>query len=147
MAVKVYSVNSRIPVSIGGVVFKLAPYTQAQKIEMAEFSNLEGGEYLQNASRMTFRAMKFSIKGVEGLEDGLTGEPYKLEFDESGNLTDTCVNDLLNLELSENLVLACLSFMKGVPKEITHPVTKEKLEGVEIVAQDLGLKKNSPAVS
>lgn len=116
-------------------------------MELAEFSQFEGGQYLQSASRLVFRAMKYSIKDIVGLEDAVTGEPYKLEFDEKGNLTDACVNDVLNLELSEKLVISCMLFMKGIPTEITDPRTGVKLEGVEVLPPEAGLKKNSPEVS
>lgn len=145
MAVKVYSLNARIPVKIGDVTFKLSPFSQSQKIEMAEFANFESGQYLQNASRMTFRALKYSIKGVEGLEDALTGEPYALEFDDSGCLTDAAVNDLLSIEIADKLMIACMAILKGIPKEIVNPQTGQKMEGVEVLPVESALKKNTPA--
>lgn len=147
MAVKVYSVNTRIPIKIGDVTFKLSPFSQAQKIEMAEFANFEGGQYLQNASRMTFRAIKFSVKDVEGLEDALTGEKYKLEFDDTGCLTDACVNDILSIEIADKLMVACMAMLKGIPTEIVNQQTGQKMEGVEVLPAESALKKSIVAPS
>lgn len=147
MAVKVYSVNTRIPIKIGDVTFKLSPFSQAQKIEMAEFAQFEGGQYLQNASRMTFRAIKYSVKEVEGLEDALTGQPYKLEFDDSGCLTDESVNDLLSIEIVDKLMISCMAMLKGIPKEIINQQTGQKMEGVEVMPAESALKKNIQVAS
>lgn len=145
MAVKVYPLSARIPVKIGDVVFKLAPFSQAQKIELAEFSQFEGGAYLQNASLLVFRAMRYSIKYMSGVVDAITGEEYKLQFDEAGHLTEECANDLLNMEISETLVLACMAFLKGVPEQILDHRTGKPIEGVEIMPAESGVKKNPPA--
>lgn len=147
MAVKVYSVNTRIPIKIGDVTFKLSPFSQAQKIEMAEFAHFEAGQYIQNASKMTFRAIKYSVKDVEGLEDALTGGTYQLQFDDSGCLTDEAVNDLLSIEIVEKLMVACLAMLKGIPKEIINQQTGQKMEGVEVLPAESALKKNTQVVS
>jgi len=155
LALKVYPLSARIPVKIGDVVFKLAPFSQSQKIELAEFSQFEGGAYLQNASLLVFRAMRYSIKSVTGLVDAITGEEYKLVFDEAGYLTEECANDLLNLEISDKMVLMCMAFLKGIPTELLDHRTGKPVEGVEILAAESGVKKNpsvetspsSPSVS
>lgn len=118
----------------------MAPLTQEQKLELASFASFEGGQYVQNASRMAFRAIKYTIKEIIGVEDALTGKPYELEFDDQGVMKEHCVNDILNMGLDEKLLLACLAMVRGVPTEIMHD--GKKLEGVEILPIEAAIKKN-----
>lgn len=138
---KVYPLHARIPVKIGDVVFKLSPFSHAQKLELAQYSQFQAGEYVQNAAKMTFRAMKYAIKSVEGVVDGLTGEAYQPVFDEDGTLSDASVNDLLNLEISNSVVMACIQFVKGVPTAILDQ-NGEPMSGVEILPAESALKKS-----
>jgi hypothetical protein len=122
---KIYSLNDRITVKVGELTFKLAPLSYKQKIEIQnifkESKDAEG----------SILCLKYSVKDVEGIET-LNGEKYNLSFDESG-LTDTCLNDLLNIELSPKLMIACATLVNGIPQEIVHPVTGKPLEGVKII--------------
>ncbi len=138
---KIYPLHARIPVKIGDAVFKLSPFSHSQKLELAQYSQFQAGEYVQNAAKMTFKAMKYSIKGVEGIIDGLTGEAYQPTFDEDGTLSDASVNDLLNIEVSNSLVMACIQFVKGVPTSILDQ-NGEPMSGVEIMPADSAIKKN-----
>ena len=119
----------------------MAPLTQEQKLELAEFAQFDSGKYVQNASRMAFRAIKYSIKEIIGVEDATTGLPYSLELDEQGVMKEHCVNDILSMGLEEKLLLPCLAMINGIPKEVTDKDGK-KVEGVEILPVESALKKN-----
>jgi len=79
------------------------------------------------AARM---ALKFAIKEIGGVEDS-EGNPYELEV-ENNELTDECVDDLLNLEQNEKLSILCTTLLHGVPKQLMDPNTGEKMQGVTI---------------
>ncbi len=138
MAIKVYRTTDKIKVKIGETVFHLSPFSQEQKLElMQNFSN-NGGEKVENLAKFTFMACKFAIKAIEGMtyEDDT---PYVLEFDEKG-VSDKCLGELMNTEISMPLITACQSFLRGVPKEILDPATGEKLKDVEILSSGVSKK-------
>lgn len=139
MAIKVFKTSDRIPVKIGDAVFYLAPMSQEQKLDLMTCMSKEGSSQIDNLTKTSFLVMKYTIKDVKGIEYA-DGSPYKLEMDDKG-LTDACISELMNTEISINLILACQSFIKGVPKEILDPQTNEKLKDVEILALDNNKKK------
>ena len=85
-------------------------------------------------------ALKCAIKGVEGLTLS-DGKDYSLEFDDNKELTDECLDDLLNLEVAGELTTISVSLLNGVPKEFVNPNTGEKLDGVEYVDKGGSTKK------
>lgn len=140
MALKVYRSTSRIPVKIGDALFKLSPFTQEQKIELMQCISMDGGTRVENLAKMSFMACKFAIKEVSGIVNEDDSE-FKLEFDEKGVSTES-LNTLLTLELSQELLTTCQTFIQGIPKEILNPTTKKKFENVEILPQETVSKKN-----
>lgn len=131
---KIYSLKDRLTVHIGELVFKLAPLSFKQKSEvqalMANKKELEGVRLV----------VKYAVKDIEGVET-LEGKKYVLEMDESG-LTENCLDDLLNLENSAEISLACASLINGIPKEIVDPETGKAIEGIKIVNPTLAATPN-----
>ena len=80
-----------------------------------------------------FYALQCSLKEVEGIEES-DGSKYELEMEE-GIVSKECMNDLLNLEESQEMQLVAISLLNGIPKEFQNPVTGDKLEGVEFVKE------------
>ncbi len=76
-------------------------------------------------------AVKYAVKSVEGLED-MQGNPYVAETGPDGNLTDACVDDLLNTVETGKMITACSQLISGVPLAIIDPSTGKPLEGVSI---------------
>lgn len=124
---RIYKRTDRIAVKIDDVVVKLAPLTLDHKIQVQQ-AMLNGHQKsdLKEATRGISLAIKYSLKGIEGVEDS-DGNPYKLEFDDESNLSDSCVDDLMNVEFMEKLALVCSSMAKGVPNNF------DQLKGVELV--------------
>lgn len=140
MAIKVFKKTSRIPVKIGDAVFKLAPMDQEQKTELMQYISLDGGNRIENLAKISFLSCKYTIKEIEGLvyEDG---SPFELSFDEKG-VSDKSLSELMNTEISQELLSACQAFLQGIPKEILDPQTKKKFKNVEILSESAS-KKNS----
>ncbi len=88
------------------------------------------GDY-KRATRGIVLALKYSIKGIEGVEDS-EGNPYKLQFGDDKFLTEDCVADLLNLHITDKLTMFCIALANGVP-EVLKDSKGRKIEGVEII--------------
>lgn len=117
---------------IGGIVFHLSPLSWNQKQDILNETTLHEGEPTNRNS--TYKCIKYAVKKIDGvtLSDGTA---YAVEI-EDGVLSDSSVEDILNLELSPTLIMACYSLIHGVPTEVRNPVTGEKVEGVSIVKSD-----------
>ena len=122
--------TDKVKVSIDELEFELAPLSFAAKMEINEHLVNASKEDINASMKASRVAMKHSIKSVKGIEC-LDGEPYELVFD-GDILSDECIDELLNLEHCPKLMVACISFLKDIPKEIVDPQTGKKLEGVEI---------------
>jgi hypothetical protein len=133
---RIYKRTDRISVKIDDIVVKLAPLTISQKTEIQQ-AMLEGSKKtdIREATRGIALAIQYSVKGIEGVQDS-DGNPYALQF-EGGNLTEACVDDLMNLELTRKLTLVCVAMVKGVPSKFTDEQDKD-LEGVELVNPSKG---------
>jgi hypothetical protein len=132
---RIYKRSDRVVVKIDDITVKLAPLSLHQKTEV-QMALLQGQKNLdiREATRGMARAIQYSLKGIEGVEDA-DGNQYKLQFEDDDTLTDACVDDLMNLELTSKLSQVCLAMVNGVPKEFTDP-NRQPLEGVEIVKAD-----------
>lgn len=129
---KILKISDRIPVHIGDILFKISPLTYLQKMEIQDHMVDASGGNLKAAMAGAHKALKYAIKGVEGIED-YSGKSYELSFGEDKYLTDECVDDLLNLDQSDTLITVCAALLNGLPKkEMLHPKTGKPLEGVSI---------------
>ena len=134
--------SDRITLDIKGVTFKLSPLSFAQKGEIHACTQMNGGVEEQDTIRMTFLAVKYTVKEVKGIIDSNDNE-YELVF-EGESLSDECVNDLLNLEICQEVGIAALNFLNGVPVKICDQFQKE-IPGVELsFPQGEGKKKSIP---
>lgn len=128
---KIYRRTDRVSVKIGDVTVKLAPLSSHEKAEIQQAMILGRAKGdIREATRGMVLSLKYAIKGIEGVIDS-DGNPYTLKF-ENDQLTDSCVDDLLNMELTERLALICAALVKGIPDQFTDN-NGVKLEGVEIV--------------
>lgn len=135
---RIYRTTDRIQVKIDDITVTISPLTYEQK---AEINSLMAGYVNGDIKAVTkgmATAVKYAVKSVDGLEDA-DGEPYQVEAEESG-LSDDCVNDLLNLEMTEKLTNVCLTLLHGAPTEFVDNDGKP-LKGVEIVNKGKSTKK------
>lgn len=114
---RIYKTTDRIKLEIGeGLIVTISPLNRAQKQEIQSL--------LMNTTRMVegaSLAVKYAVKDIQGLEDE-NGEPYRLEF-EGGALTEKCIDDLLNLEVSSQLQTVCVNLLNGVSKDLPQGVS------------------------
>jgi hypothetical protein len=133
---KIYSPKDRFKVSVEslGIAFVLASLTAKQKGDVLACVTTKGGNQLQDRWEMVKLSLKYSVKGLEGFEDG-DGEPLKLIFDDGGNLSDESVDVLLNMGAGQAVMIASsLQFATGgVPDAIIDAETGKAYEGVTLV--------------
>jgi len=122
----VYRTSDRIEVKVGELVVKISPLNKYQK-EKIQVLSIED-KLMQAAGE----AIKCGIKSISGLKLADGGD-YELSFDENNELTDECVDDLMNLEESGKITNICASLVQGIPKEFINPYTGKKLDGVEFI--------------
>lgn len=131
---RIFKRSDRITVKVDSITVKLAPLTLDQKteIQQAMLVGRTKGD-IREASKGIALALKYAVKGIEGLEDA-DGNSYKLGVGPDGNLNDECIDDLLNLELTPKLAMVCASMVNGVPKKFSDE-KGNPLDGVELVDQ------------
>jgi len=128
------------------VVFVFRQLTYEQKADIAaKTTKLSQGRILQDHTLNSFLTVKKALVDVEGLFCLKDNEkvPYTLTMDDDGCVSDTNLNELFNTPFSENLVHSSLQLTQGIPDEIIHPLTREKLEGVEIIFPKGTVEKKS----
>ena len=143
MPIQIYRATDRIPFKIGDSVFYLSPLTYQQKIDFSSAQSSESGDVQVNVLDGAFKAIKFSVKDISGIEYA-DGKPYKLQFKE-GVLTDECVGDLLNMDATNKLIMCCASVCRSQYTDVTDPTTGEPIEGIEVlpVNSKRGVKKKA----
>jgi len=133
--VRIYSKTDRIKVKIDEVVFTISPLSYKQKIEVQ--SLFTSGKQFEGS----ILSIRMAVKDIEGVEDA-QGNAYKLKF-ENELISEDCIDDILNIENSMKLQLTCAELINGIPKEIIHPVTGERVEGIKIINNEKVSKKKS----
>ena len=123
---------------IGKVKFLFAPLSYGQKAELIGCTKLVSGEEVQDTAKMGYLALKYGIKGMEGLED-CHGEPYSPEFDDEGNLTDEAVSDIFNAAGKKQGDL-----MKLAAEWAVNVIEDPKIPGVKVDFKNVqSIKKKS----
>lgn len=125
--VKLYKTTDKVPVKVGPITIQISALSFEQKAEIqAELVKADPLSILR-AARL---AIKYSVKDVKGVED-IDGNEYQVEM-ENEMLTDSCVDDVLNLDQDDKISLVCTSLLNGIPKEFVDPQSGKKIEGISI---------------
>ena len=135
---KILRESDRVNLTVGEVVFTVAPLKFDVKQELASCTKLVAGKEILDLAKAQFLYIKYALKDIKGVEDH-SGEPYELEF-EGEYLTDSCTNEILTLEQKDSLSTAAWQIVNGVNGELIDPLTGEKLEGVSLEVQSGKLK-------
>lgn len=117
-------IGDSVQVTIAPMDYKTKNEVQSLMVESRKTSKLE----LANEGMRL--ALKSSVKGITGLVDG-DGQPYALSF-ENNVLADSCINDLLNCEVTNELVFITSSLVNGVPSQFKD-LQGNPLSNVEII--------------
>lgn len=128
------------------VIFTFCQLTYAQKADIVSRTTaMKQGKVVQDITLNSFLTVKNALKNVTGLHCLVNGkeQEYKLEFDADGLVSDRNLNELFNTPFQDNLVFSANHLSSGIPDEIIHPLTRQKLEGVEILPQKGSIEKKS----
>lgn len=125
--VKIYRTTDKITIKIDSIVFKVSPLSFEQKSIIQ--SSLIGGDTMAIV-KAAKDAIKYAVKDISGVQN-MDGSAYELEFD-GEVLSDSCVDDLLNIDQHDKLSLVCTTLLNGIPKEFSDPQTGEKIKGITI---------------
>lgn len=135
---RIYKTTDRIKVKIDDLTFFVSPLTYAQKSEIqSKLYKALNDKDMMAAQDAAVLSIKYSVKNVTGLYDA-NEEPYQLIL-EDNKVTDSCIDDLLNIESSTKLASVCTSLVHGVGNDIVDPETGESIEGVSFEVTE---KKN-----
>lgn len=136
MARRIYKTTDRITVKIDDISIKISPLSYEAKCEIQ--AELISGQTL-GIIRAAKKSMQYAIKEISGVENS-DGSEYKLEF-EDDRLTESCVDDLLNIDQDNKLSFVCTRLLEGIPKDFVNPQTGEKIEGIKIERPRVSGKK------
>ena len=125
----IYRLKDKIKVKIDDLKIKVSPLSYSQKMEVQdEMTKAVVEKDMKYAMSGTIKAIKYSLKSIKGLTTP-DGEEYELEF-ENNQVTDECIDDLLNIQYSQKLAAVCTSLVSGIGQEIVDPSTGEVMEGI-----------------
>jgi hypothetical protein len=127
----VYRTSDRIPVSVGELKFLLSPLSAEQKNSLMDCKKMQGGQEVVDSIGLAYLAIKYAVKGVEGLESS-DGSPFVLDFDPDGTISKECVEVLfeLSMESGGKLSNVCSSLINGVNFAAKVPGVEVDLKGV-----------------
>jgi len=119
---RIYRTTDKIAYKVGELEIKISPLSVQNKSELHDMM-LKGQsgntEALIKGSMFT---LKVALKEVKGLED-VNGNPYVLEFDDNGLVTDECISDLMNLQESSRFIALCSQLIAGIPSVLPEGVS------------------------
>ena len=119
----------------------ISPLSYHQKMELQDLMQKAADGDMDSAMKAIVRALKVSIKDIKGvstLNEQGKDVPYVLEF-QGDEVSDECINDLLNMPISNKITTVCTSLLGGVTDKIMGPDGKP-LEGVSIIAPKMESK-------
>ena len=128
------------------VIFTFRQLTYNQKAEIAAATTrMHQGRVVQDFTLNSFLTVKKALVDVDGLHCLVKGkeQEYKLTMDDNGEVSEKNLNELFNTPFSENLVHSALQLSQGIPDKIVHPITRQAIEGVEIVYPKGTVEKKS----
>lgn len=128
---KIYRKSDRIKIKIDDITLTVSPLSTHEKNEIQAL--MVSGQSRGDVSKITAGiqlAMKYGIKGISGVTD-INDNDYQLDFID-GMLSDECVDDLLNMDLSKSIINVCSNLIAGFSSKMVDE-NGDKLEGVEVV--------------
>lgn len=130
---RIFKTTDLIEVKIDGISFYVNPMTYQQKcvLQPLMFKAAQGD--MRAAMDAVIQSIKFTLKKVKGLKLDEDTE-YKLEI-ENGEVTDSCLDDLMNLPMSSKLSSLCSSLINGISTGGIKSPSGETIEGIEFVGK------------
>lgn len=134
---RIYKTTDKIEVKIDSVSFIVSPLTYGQKCELQPLICAGASGCMKSAMQAVIQSFKFSLKGVKNLktfDDDNNEVDYILEFDDNNQVKDSCIDDLLNLPMSNKLSSLCTSLLTGLTSKICD-MNGNPIEGIEFIGK------------
>jgi hypothetical protein len=141
---RIYRTSQKIEVKIEGISIYISPLSFHQKMELQTHMVAASQGDMDEAMKGVVKALKFSMKGIRGVtvEDHDGNEvDYELSF-EDGELTEDCVNELLNMPVANKISAVCTSLLSGIQNQILDHEGKP-LQGVSVIQPKMESKSRS----
>lgn len=129
---RIYKMADRIPIKIDDMVIHISPLNYENKAICQGL--ILNGRHMDAA----VHALKNAIKDIDGLETA-DGSKYELEI-ENNQLTNDCLDELLNVQGSDKMQLVAISLLQGIPDSFTDPVSGKEIDGISFVKEPSGKK-------
>lgn len=126
---RIYRCTDKIEVKIDDVSIFVSPLSFQAKMNLQGLMLKASNGDMDSAMKAVIQALKVSIKDIKGVQDG-EGE-YQISFD-GEEVSDDCINDILNMPISNKISTICTNLLSGIPNQILDS-NGEPLEGVSIV--------------
>lgn len=133
----VYRKTDVIKVKVHDIEVHLNPLTHHQKNSIQSLLVAGNVDSLMAGATM---AVKCAVKDVKGLKLP-DGSDYQLQFD-NGQISDECMDDLMNIKCQSELSAICIAMVNGIPDEFINPETGEVFKGVKIIRDGDSEKKD-----
>ena len=122
---RIYKMTDRIPVKVKSLHIEISPLSFDQKATCQ--SLIMSGNHMKAA----VYAIKCSLKSIKGVENE-DGSAYELDI-ENNELSNDCIDELLNLSESPEIQYVAMTLLSGIPKQFIDPTTGKPMEGVEFI--------------
>lgn len=135
MSLIINPMSKTYQVKMGDVTFTLGQLDYKAKAFISNAcTSIKQGQVIVDSALQCFYNLKFGLRKVEGVKNE-DGSDWNLTFEdpEKRIVHDTCIDELLNSPVSDNLIYVAREMMEGIPDKIVNPVTGQPLEGVELI--------------
>ena len=136
--VNILRLSDRVKISMGKVIFILAPLSNDKKREVVSCTTMQGGTSVFDYAQAQHLYIKHSLKEIKGITT-YDGEEYELEF-EGDSLTDECVSDIFTVPQKGDLVTCAWQILSGIPDKVLNDDGKP-LKGVKLEVTSSRSKK------
>jgi len=139
MAIVAYRPGDLVKIKIGEAVFHVSPLKYGQKTEILSLTQPQGGIVFTDVAQASYKLVKYCVKRVENIVYP-DGKPLGISV-VNDELTDESAEELMNLSITAELILACQSMLGGVPDKVIHPQTGEVVQNIKILKDKKAQKK------
>lgn len=132
-----YRTSDLISVKIDDITVKVRPLSHQQKTELQSHMMKAVNGDMNEAMIGVKKALSFALKDIKGVyyyEDADKRE-YTLEFNDNKELADSCIDDILNLPISNKLNAVCAALLQGVPEAVLDKDGKP-VKGIKILSKE-----------
>lgn len=130
----IYRITDRIEIKIDDFKIKIRPMTIAERSQVVEaLSEAQKSNSVAKINEASLIPIRICLKGLDGVQDS-NGEPYQLQFEDDGLLTEECLSDLLSMGSQGKIAEICMGLLNGIPEKL-------QIEGVEFAKPSAKKKK------